>query len=130
MQSVQFNQRSADEITQELGGEIVRGSKFQAKPWTHIVVVVTLDGEKSMFGYVFWEPTEWQGATPDGLGALRLAADLRESMRVPGSDAWKKCRIRITRATGEIDIDFDYNGNSWTPTMSDPAAFAFSLRDR
>lgn len=128
MQSTQFDQKSADELIQELGSEIVRGSKYQAKPWTDIAVVVTLDGEKSMFGYMFWAPTEWQGATPDGLAALRIAADLRESMRVPGSSAWKKCRIRITRATGKIDIDFDYDGDKWIPKMSDPAGFAFSLR--
>lgn len=129
MQSVQFDQRPADELIQKLGGEIVRGSKYQVRPWTDIVLVMTLDGEKSMFGYMFWEPNEWQGATPDGLAALRLAADLREAMRVQEHGLWKKCRIRITRATGKVDIDFDYDGDKWIPRMSDPAGFAFSLRE-
>ena len=126
---VQFDQSAADAIIQKLGSEIARGSKFQARPWTDLVVVVNLSrGRQNVFGYVFWEPNEWEGATPDGFDALDLAIDLQKAMRVPGQEPWQRCRVRITRATGQIDIDFDYEGDKWVSNMADPAGFAFSLR--
>lgn len=129
IQTVQFDQKRADEIIQKLGMEVARGSDFQARPWTDLVVVADLtNGRRGMFGYVFWGLNEWEAAGPDGFDATWLAVDLQKAMQVPGTEPWKKCRIRITRATGKIDIDFDYEGDKWVPNMADPAAFAFGLR--
>lgn len=130
METVRFDQRAADAIVQDLGADIVRGRKFQARPWTDLVVVVNLSGgRQNLFGYVFWEPNEWEGAAPDGFAALDFAIDLQNAMRVPGQEPWQKCRVRITRATGKIDIDFDYGGDKWAPNMADPKGFAFGLRE-
>ncbi len=131
MQAAQFDKSSADVIIQKLGAEIIGAPKFKARPWTDLVVVVNLSGgRQNMFGYVFWEPNEWEAAGTDSFVALDLAIDLRDAMRVPGREPWQKCRIRITRATGKIDIDIDvdYEGDKWVPKMSDPAGFAFGLR--
>ena len=129
MQPVRFDQQRADMLIQKAGVEIANGSDYAAHPWTDLVVVFTLEGGESQFGYVFWDSREWQAATPNGFTAFDLLAELRDVMRVSGSDSWKKCRVRITRATGKIDIDFDYDGNKWVPNMADPAGFAFSLRE-
>ena len=129
MQAAQFDQKAADAIIQKLGIEIAGAPKFNVRPWTDLVAVINLSGgRQNMFGYVFWEPNEWEAANTGNFVALDLAIDLRDAMRAPGQEPWQKCRVRITRATGKIDIDFDYEGDKWVPNMADPAGFAFSLR--
>jgi len=124
-----FDRQRADVLIQKLGSEIVKGSDFQARPWTDIAVVVNLDNRRNLFGYVFWKPDEWEAAGPDDFTALRLAVELQDAMRLPGQEPWKKCLIRINRATGKIDLKFDYVGDQWAPNMADPAGFARSLRN-
>jgi hypothetical protein len=124
-----FDQTRADHAIQKLGIEIASGSDFNARPWTDLVVVANFkDGGRSMFGYVFWGERDWEAAGPDGWVAIDLAEELHHAMSTTEHGSWQKRRIRITRETGEIDIDFDYAGDKWVPIMSDPAAFAFGLR--
>jgi hypothetical protein len=123
-----FDQQRADELVQEIGGEIARGSKFAARPWERIVVVAEVADRKRLFGYVYWNGDEWEAATPDGFRALTLFQDLQAAMQAPGKDRWKKCLTRIDRSTGKIDIDFDYSGDKWTPDATDPEGFAKRLR--
>lgn len=128
MQDAAFDQARADALIQEIGGEIARGSKFAANPWEKISVVANLDRQKRLYGYCYWGARDWEAATPDGFAALGLFGDLQEAMKVPGQDAWKKALLRIDRASGKVDIDFDYDGNKWVPDPSDPEGFAFSIR--
>ena len=52
MTQTAFDQRRADELVQEIGSEIVRGSKFAARPWERIVVVAQVAERTRLFGYV------------------------------------------------------------------------------
>ena len=83
MTQTAFDQRRADELVQEIGSEIVRGSKFAARPWERIVVVAEVAERTRLFGYVYWGD-EWEAATPDGFRALTLFQELRDATAVVG----------------------------------------------
>ena len=127
MTQTAFDQRRADELVQEIGSEIVRGPKFAARPWERIVVVAEVAERTRLFGYVYWGD-EWEAATPDGFRALTLFQELRDVTAVAGGEGWKKCLVRIDRASGQIDMEFDRDGTRWVPDAADPEGFAKSLR--
>lgn len=127
MQQVAFDRQRADTLVQEIGSEIVRGSKYAARPWQRIAVVAEVADRKRLFGYMYWDGDQWEAATPDGFRALTLFQELQSAMRVADKPAWKKCLVRIDRASGAIDMDFDYAGDKWVPDPADPAKTARSL---
>lgn len=128
MADVTFDQQRADALIQEIGSEIVRGSKFAARPWDRIVVVAEIADRKRLFGYVYWDGNQWEAATPDGFRALTLFQELRAATQAPGKAPWQRCLVRIDRETGKIDIEFDHDGSRWVPDAADPESFARSLR--
>lgn len=123
-----FDQARADAALHALGRAIVGDPNFRDRDWDAIVLVFELDGRAHEFGYVFGPGDRWEADGPDDWGVLDRARALRDAMIVPGKGAWKKCLVRITRATGGIDVDFDYAGDRWVPDMRDPAGFARRLR--
>jgi hypothetical protein len=125
--SVAFDQAQADALVQELGSEVVKSPKIEAYQWDNISVVIELEPQERAFGYVYWNGSEWEAAGPS-FDALDKAEELRDAMRTPGKAHWKKALVQISRATGKIDIDFDYTGDKWVPNMADPKGFALSLK--
>ncbi|WP_294265289.1 hypothetical protein [uncultured Sphingomonas sp.] len=128
MADVTFDQQRADALIQDIGREIVHGSKFAARPWERIVVVAEIADRKRLFGYVYWDGDQWEAATPDGFRALTLFQELQAATQVPGKAPWHRCLVRIDRASGKIDIEFDHDGTRWIPDVADPEGFAKSLR--
>ncbi|PCD01590.1 hypothetical protein COC42_15780 [Sphingomonas spermidinifaciens] len=128
MEQATFDQQRADALIQEIGSEIVRGSKFASRPWERIVVVAEIADRKRLFGYVYWDGNQWEAATPDGFRALTLFQELQAATQVSGKAPWRKCLTRIDRATGKIDVEFDHDGKRWVPDMADPEGFARRLR--
>lgn len=123
-----FDTRRSDELVHKLGSAIVRAPGYQRIQWDAIVLVVEAEDE-SMFGYVYRGGDEWQAAGPGDFSVLDLALELRQAMRIADKPAWRKCLVRISRRTGKIDIDFDYEGSKWVPDMANPESFARSLRE-
>lgn len=128
MEQATFDRERADQLIQEIGAEIVRGSEYAERPWEKIVLVGDFAQRKRMFGYVYWDGDRWEAAGPDGFTALRLMQDLQQATAVDGQESWKRCLVRIDRATGKIDVEFDKSGERWEPDLSDPAGFALGLR--
>lgn len=127
MANANFDRDRADALIQDLGREIIRSPEFADQQWSAIAVVIDLDRQERMYGYRYWNAADWDAAIPS-FDTLDVGAELRGAMRVPDQEPWKKCLVQITRATGRVDIDFDYQGDKWAPDMQDPKRFALSLR--
>ncbi|MBX7482730.1 hypothetical protein [Qipengyuania qiaonensis] len=121
-----FDQARADEVLNQIGHEIVSSPKYAEYDWVAISLVINLDEQRSQFGYVYTRD-DWEARTP-GPVTLGIAEELREVTQVPGKDPWKKALITIVRATGKIDIDFDYEGDRWIVSAAHPDLLAKELR--
>ena len=123
-----FDQARADAALNALGSAILGDASYRDRPWDAIVLVFELDGRTSDFGYVFGPGDAWEAEGPESWDVLTRAKEFREATHVPGKPHWKKCLVRIERATGQIGIEFDYDGHRWVPDMADPEGFARQLR--
>lgn len=121
-----FDQDRADELMAQIGNEIAASPKYSEYDWVAIALVINLDQQKSQFGYVYTRD-DWEARTP-GPASLRTAIELREATQVPGQDPWKKALVQIVRATGKINVDFDYSGDRWQPDPAKPEVIALELR--
>ena len=121
-----FDKARADRIIQEIRRATIVAEDYRDADWQSIAVVINLDNRNNMYGY-YYTDAKWHPATPD-FDVMDLAIELQEAMRVPGAEPWKKALIQISRATGGIAMDFDYDGTRWKPDMKDPGAFALSLK--
>jgi hypothetical protein len=127
MAGAAFDQARADNLIQELGSEIIRSPKISDYDWDALAVVIELNPQERAFGYVFWNEDGWEAASPS-FDALDKADELRSTMRISGKNPWKKALVQINRASGKINIDFDYSGDKWVPDMIDPKSFAMTLK--
>ncbi|HCB74617.1 hypothetical protein [Sphingomonas yantingensis] len=112
-------------LCQAIVGDIV----YATRDWELIVLVFELEGRTRDFGYVFETGDRWEAETPENWDVLSLAKAFRASTAQPGAPGWKKCLLRIERASGAVQVDFDHSGEKWQPDYADPAAFARRLRD-
>ena len=109
MQDSHSKSDDANMLVEQLGSDIVNDPFYRSEPWDRLALVIELDLRRRMYGYLYVGDA-WEAGSPDGIEPLETAAKLREVMHAASGASWRKCLVRVDRATAKIDIDFDYQG--------------------
>lgn len=100
-----------DEVIRQLCGLLVGDAEVAADGWQHLALVGVVDAEQSrMTGFCYDAAGEYEPAAPRNFETLAVLRRLRDEMaRTDGGAPWKTCLVRVGRADGMIDIDFEYD---------------------
>ncbi|MFI1916384.1 hypothetical protein [Nocardia sp. NPDC020380] len=110
---------------------IVQGLVDADVKWDSVTVVVNLDRQKSMFGYIYSDDGKWNADVPLDMEVLTRAIDLRTAMSAPKKKDWKVCCIQMRRSDMSVDVDFEYkNSRRWQITPANLESKIEELRPR
>ncbi|MFE3191668.1 hypothetical protein ACFXHA_21840 [Nocardia sp. NPDC059240] len=110
---------------------IVQGIVDADVRWDSVAVVVNLDRQKSMFGYIYTDDGQWNADVPLEMEVLTRAINLRTAMAAPKKKDWKVCCIQIRRSDMSVDVEFEYkNSGRWQITPVNLESKIEELRPR
>lgn len=120
-----------DQLIHELGAKLVAEMNAKSKDWAQSVLVIDIDDSQfGMSGFLYDGAGKHTPYSPNDVEIGDLAEELRESMASDDDKApWKSSLIRIDRAKGEIDAEFEYEKmNRWSITFKNTAERAVELK--
>ena len=99
-----------DQLIHEIGSKLVEDIGVRKVNWTHLVLVGIIEQDNpEMAGFVYMNG-EHEPVAPRDFSILRLLEKLRKAMAAADKkEPWCSCLIRINRATGAIDFEFEYD---------------------
>lgn len=104
------NASDADALVLKVGTVIARNDRYAGQDWSIAAVVADLvGGRESTYGYVFKSNGEWEARIPAGFDVLDAFLALQAGMERKTGKKWQRALIHITRETGAMNIQFEYD---------------------
>lgn len=120
-----------DQLIHEIGAILVGDINSKSKDWAHAVLVVEIEtDEPDMTGFVYDGTGKHTPYAPSDFNIVELTVKLRDAMAAADKkEPWKAALIRIDRAAGEIDAEFEYKKTDrWSITFKNSKQRAEELR--
>lgn len=123
-----------DQLIQKLGAAILGDDGLMAVPWTRLVLIVKFDKASSeLEGIAFLKDGDSNPVSNENDGDDSVDAVLAKLRKVMAdedkTDPWVACLIRVSKDSGEINIDFEHNDRDrWEYDPRDRAAMRKTLK--
>lgn len=107
-----------DALVMQIGQTLVADDKVAAQPWDGYALIASYgDGTRRVSGFRYRDGEGAEAATPASAALGEQLDALRAATRVHDKDPWSVCVVRISRTTGKITVDFEYdNPGQWEIT--------------
>lgn len=120
-----------DQLIHEIGLRLVEDTGAESEDWAQVVLVVEIEGaEPAISGFVYDGAGSHEPFAPNDMETYELALQLRDAMASADKKSpWKAALIRIDRAAGEIDAEFEYKlADRWSINLNNSAQRAVELK--
>jgi hypothetical protein len=120
-----------DELITEIGLRLRRDIGGRRASWRDIVQSGIVErNDPEMSGFVYFSDGKVEPASPHDFTILELLVELRDAMAASDRKApWRACLIRVNRASGDINFDFEYEtAERWRVTFATSASRAEEFR--
>ena len=110
-----------DALIHELGAVVTRDAALAKAGWSHLVLVSCIeDGTPDLTGFCYLPGQKPVPVSPRDYSVFDVLQGLRDAMAEhDGKNPWLACLVRIDKASGKIDVDFEYaDASRWSVTPS------------
>jgi hypothetical protein len=122
-----------DELITEIGSRLGQDIGSRRPDWNDIVQSGIVEkNEPEMSGFVYFGDGKVQPTSPRDFSVLDLLLELRDTMAsTEKKGAWLACLIRVNRASGDINFEFEYDRpDRWRVTFKNSASRAEEFRPK
>jgi hypothetical protein len=120
-----------EQLIHETGKTLVEDIGSRKPSWAQLVLVATIEDDSTeTSGFVYFEDGKYEPVSPRGFATSDLLEQLRKAMAKADRKApWRACLIKIDRASGEVDIQFEYDqADRWAVNLKNSAKRAEEFR--
>jgi hypothetical protein len=107
-----------EELILKLGTQIAGDAALALDGWQHLVLASRIEGGTPDLAGFCYRDGRSTPVSPRDFGIFDTLEQLRDAMAAAdGKDPWSACLIRIDRASGKVNLDFEYHdAERWAVT--------------